>query len=88
MIAKFVNGMSTCWPSSMHTKQANSQAWMKVSIKWIKPFNVSLMATQDSGPADRHYKVEEVLEEQTMEWTTAKHSSVTDQFFLAPDSKS
>jgi len=54
-------------PQVVVLEEPNSHSRTKVNVERIKPFKASPMATQDSGPADGHYKVKEVLEEWTVD---------------------
>jgi len=44
---------------------------LTIKVKWIKPFNAATPTTLNSSLNDGHFKVEEVLEELTMD--TGRH---------------
>jgi len=58
-------------PQVVVLKEPNSRNWLTVNFKRIKPFNSVNPTTLNSSLNNGHYKVEEVLEERTMD--TGRH---------------
>jgi len=58
-------------PQVVVLKEPNSRYWLTINVKQINPFNAATLTTLNSSSNDGHYKVEEVLEERTMD--TGRH---------------
>jgi len=54
-------------PQVVVLEEPNSRNWLTINVELIKPFNATTLNTLNSSLNNGHYKVEEVLEEHTMD---------------------
>jgi len=58
-------------PQVVVLEEPNSRNWLTINIEQIKPFHAATLTTLNSSLNNGHYKVEEVLEELTID--TGRH---------------